>query len=83
MQTQCLTTSHQQTAQPISEIHLLWKSYPNVLLPNIALHGIYPHMVWNIPSTNLDPFSWVFPSSNLLPVAKGKMRKKALTLCQR
>lgn len=55
MQSQSLTTSYHQMAHAIYEIHIFWKSSPNVLLLSMALHRMehFPYVVQNIPLTSL------------------------------
>lgn len=68
MQTQCFTTSHQQMAQPISEIHLLWKSYPNVLLQK---HYTCEYVVYTLTwyGTSLQLIWICFPGCFPLPTS--------------
>lgn len=91
MQRQSLTTSHHQIAHAIYEIHIFWKSSPNVLLLSMALHGMehFPYIVQNIPLTSLGPLSQLSPppsSFTLLAFSPWQgvkwEREKALTLCK-
>lgn len=63
MQSQSLTTSYHQMAHAIYEIHIFWKSSPNVLLLSMALHRMehFPYVVQNIPLTSLGLLSQLSP----------------------